>query len=128
MKTNKWIFNGGGECRVCHRSEMTEINKDNVCFDCFTNMNKQHTPTPWKLVKENKELILCPVEEGNTIYTLQEWPYTNEANARHIVHCVNRHDLLIETLTTVLNRLEASGKFPSTVDLIEQALSKESEA
>jgi hypothetical protein len=29
---NKWIFKGGGECKVCHRAEMTEVNADNICF------------------------------------------------------------------------------------------------
>jgi hypothetical protein len=31
----KWIFTHGGECEKCHRPEMTELNKDNICYECF---------------------------------------------------------------------------------------------
>jgi hypothetical protein len=36
-KENKknWIFNYGGECTICHRPEMTELNEKNVCFECY---------------------------------------------------------------------------------------------
>jgi hypothetical protein len=36
-KENKknWIFNHGGECTICHRPEMTELNEKNICFDCY---------------------------------------------------------------------------------------------
>lgn len=110
-------------------------------------MNKQHTktthtPTPWRVKFHNEyQSKGFAIYGANTIDNCpdciceQMWSYIKpdiarilEANALHIVHCVNNHDLLIETLTTVLNRLEASGKFPSSVDLINQALSKESES
>ncbi|MCC6691371.1 MAG: hypothetical protein IT235_07540 [Bacteroidia bacterium] len=31
----KWLFDHGGECKICHRVEITELNKQNICFECF---------------------------------------------------------------------------------------------
>lgn len=34
-KKGEWIFNHGGECNSCHRGEVTELNNQSICKDCF---------------------------------------------------------------------------------------------
>lgn len=54
--------------------------------------NLDVTPTPWKAkgVKIDSHAI-----------SIGECYYENEANAAHIVHCVNTHDELVEALKIV---------------------------
>jgi len=30
----EWVFTHGGECKKCHRAEMTELDENEICFDC----------------------------------------------------------------------------------------------
>lgn len=32
---DKWKFHHGGECKNCHRGEITELNSQSICYDCF---------------------------------------------------------------------------------------------
>ena len=34
---DKWVFTHGGECACCHRTELTELNKNDTCFECWNN-------------------------------------------------------------------------------------------
>ena len=40
MNNNQWIFNGGGECKICHRPDVTEINKASICYECYMTPKK----------------------------------------------------------------------------------------
>jgi hypothetical protein len=72
-------------------------------------MNKtetaQHTPTPWTvefgqvIVSEDTTLAMtAPVHNGPRVISDDEC----KANARHIVHCVNLHDELVQALEDLL--------------------------
>lgn len=52
----KWVFVSGGECKLCHRTELTELNKERVCFACFND-------TGFKL--EIKKKFLYMYKGGN---------------------------------------------------------------
>jgi hypothetical protein len=70
-------------------------------------MNKtetaQHTPTPWDIVQfddEDKPIIIGP--NGDERIAVMQGNEPSEANAQHIVHCVNLHDELVQALETGL--------------------------
>jgi hypothetical protein len=69
-------------------------------------MKAQHTATPWRIGFDNANNIL--VDAGG-IYIASTEGYNinanSEANAAHIVKCVNTHDALISTLEAVKNYL-----------------------
>lgn len=68
---------------------------------CRCKPKSQHTPTPFKVDKgitHNKFLILDSKEEG--IAAMYEGPFA-EADAVFIVHCVNSHQFLIDTLKEI---------------------------
>lgn len=63
-----------------------------------------HTPTPWRV--DPKRALRVVAGEDDTVATTgqqgnmrDQW----EANAAHIVLCVNSHDALVEALTKILN-------------------------
>lgn len=63
-----------------------------------------HSPTPWRIVeakadKYEVQWILCG--QGRWIChteNLGELPEVRKANAKHIVHCVNNHNALVNAL------------------------------
>lgn len=93
-------------------------------------MSKEHTPTPWR-IEDNTTLIwgACnpddlssygmgyPVAECRiTPISQSSWcnaPYSDEgeANAAHIVKCVNMHDELVEALKEINNLNENHSPF-----------------
>lgn len=64
---------------------------------------REHTKTPWHY-QENADAYTHIIRGENDVYILglsQKYGGTDEANARHIVHCVNMHDELVEALRIV---------------------------
>ncbi len=61
----------------------------------------EHTPTPW---------VVCDLQNSFTGYDIAEQDSDGEfiacdvihTDAKHIVHCVNIHDELVDALDTVL--------------------------
>ena len=87
-------------------------------------MSNEHTPTPWMVSKEqdNQYVIRHPVEKWDLAScwypraairkgdkdSEEFWDSLRDeqdANAAHIVKCVNSHYLLISALTSARNRL-----------------------
>ena len=68
-------------------------------------MTKEHTPTPWK-VGAKHTIGFVSVEDdqscGMTIPFIDVYGTNPEANAAHIVKCVNMHDELVEALDNLL--------------------------
>jgi hypothetical protein len=79
-------------------------------------MSKEHTPTPW--CTEQNEYSTIIVKDGVSIGSMfdrevcgnKELP--NEANAAHIVKCVNMHDELVEALKKIYGNGDATGCNP----------------
>ena len=70
-------------------------------------MNAKHTPTPWKVTInqiENPHIIAD--KDGQIANTSFSAHANKEANAKHIVKCVNMHDELVSTLEQVKSYLE----------------------
>lgn len=75
-----------------------------------TMTDTKHTPTPWNVSQTGSYFTEIRAESGRRI--AETWvqgqarsrdaaikqAYTNEANAAHIVKCVNLHDELVEAL------------------------------
>jgi hypothetical protein len=85
---------------------------DNQVRERSQTMNKtetaQHTPTPWTvefgqvIVSEDTTLAMtAPVHNGPRVISDDEC----KANARHIVHCVNLHDELVQALEILTKQL-----------------------
>lgn len=74
----------------------------------------KHSPTPWR-VDHNKYdgewRVYCGSDEGslppviNSLFRGKD----GEADARHIVHCVNNHDDLVDALSTLVRVLDETG-------------------
>ena len=74
----------------------------------------QHSPTPWFLSWEDgKYGVVGSDTEGKCVCTVfndgGEREPTRKANAKHIVHCVNNHDALVEALEAAEGHLEYCG-------------------
>ena len=93
-------------------------------------MNAKHTPTPWKVADLNAWIEvrsnstarpICKIwksdDDGKDEY--QEL----QANAKHIVHCVNVHDELIGALEQLYPYCEGD----TSREIIEKALFKAKE-
>lgn len=68
-----------------------------------------HTPTPWKLINEKTIVGLDHPRQGyvadvNLHRSNDQQEPDGDANAAHIVRCVNSHDALIEALRTIKNQ------------------------
>lgn len=83
-------------------------------------MNK-HTPTPWAYRRFDGEKHkihigidgnLDTVHDAHAIVYAQEDCGDDEANASHIVHCVNTHDALVEALERI-NEMTDNTEGPS---------------
>lgn len=62
-------------------------------------MNQTHTPTPWAWCNNNTCLYHeTSPNTQNCILHCDPINAPDEANANHIVHCVNVHDELVEVL------------------------------
>ena len=111
-------------------------------------MTYKHTPTPWE-VHRNNSVAICSVKKDydgdDTVIGFLEtrgrinFPSiksspkftTQEANAKHIVHCVNLHDELVEALTNcvhhlypLLHNVEKSDTLDMRIRQAEKALKK----
>lgn len=75
----------------------------------------KHTPTPWhvRAIMESRDIVS---ETGVLIAEVSNEENGREANARHIVHCVNSHDDLVEALKFVLT---AFNEFEDILDCSE---------
>ena len=69
-------------------------------------MMTKHTPIPWRVADkslglmgilrvQNKDVDICNVFNDKSV--------NSEANAKHIVKCVNMHDELVEALDKMIN-------------------------
>lgn len=101
-------------------------------------MKLTHTPTPWYLTEEregqiesDKGYIIAQVYQNSK----KDYHKGDEANALHIVKCVNSHNELIEALKWALDYIELTIKLDGaesvdgestqiTHDKIKQALAK----
>jgi len=76
-------------------------------------MKQKHTPTPWEVgrntheipgiwTKRGKVVVLFGGQNGEDDHGMPKYEKTDkgEANAAHIVKCVNAHDQLVAALRT----------------------------
>jgi hypothetical protein len=72
----------------------------------------QHTPTPWHVNKDDPAAIFNSMGgyvtriDGNAVQTRA----AIEANAAHIVRCVNAHDELVAALNTAVQCMELEAR------------------
>lgn len=88
-----------------------------------------HTPTPWKVSNAPGVVIINEEMYQRHIATMgiNGIPNLQEINAKHIVHCVNSHDELINCLIHSLlyiKSCEATGAGKEIAHRIEQAIKK----
>lgn len=66
-----------------------------------------HTPTPWKINKQDTGMNDSGTIEGGGIIIVPdvygESKERADGNAAHIVRCVNNHDALLQALKTVID-------------------------
>ena len=66
----------------------------------------EHTPTPWEKERPYMEPhIYLSGPNTQLIACLQDNWENNKANAKHIVHCVNLHDELVEALSLTIRTI-----------------------
>lgn len=71
----------------------------------------QHTPTPWELFPTDKLEVVAPSGRGtDRIKVADCYHYNGEANAAHIVKCVNLHDELVSGLQLAKALIQATYK------------------
>jgi hypothetical protein len=73
-------------------------------------MKIQHTPTPWKvycgdIILSKDDCTIAHVRTGGTM-AVEDWQTKKQANAAHIVKCVNLHEELVNTLEYTLKFLQ----------------------
>lgn len=106
-----------------------------------------HTPTPWKFAQESidPEWAIVTDADGNIIANvnsetgpdippLVSTKMPRDANAAHIVHCVNNHDALLQALKAVIDatasyyQYDTAGRpwLKQALDAIAQAEGKQS--
>jgi hypothetical protein len=87
---------------------MKDTNESTSPTEKGDNMKTQHTPTPWKVGQPLGEGAIQIQSEGINSYgnfILAEIPNRveeDQANASHIVKCVNLHDELVHALHVAL--------------------------
>ena len=89
----------------------------------------KHTPGPWRIDNSNNYDIESYNEETGTTFGICQMyaDESMEANARHIVHCVNCHDELLEALQAVYSDIELQNVKGGSDELnfiVQQALAK----
>ena len=79
---------------------------------------KKHTPTPWKSEKATNSFLginrNVPVGSRYTFRTIGH-DAVAQANAEHIVRCVNSHDALVEALGDISDECNEYGSDNSIV-------------
>jgi len=83
-------------------------------------MTKEHTPTPWKVYLYGGVQI-GQEDTGEAVCSMWGDKQEGEANAAHIVKCVNMHDELVEALRKCGMLLEHGG---FDLEFIDSALKK----
>lgn len=78
-----------------------------------------HAPTPWNVSVDQKHPVLGATEIRDVRGRLIEWigqsgRSDNEANAAHIVKCVNAHDELVAEMRRLLDHFETWARDHST--------------
>jgi len=68
-------------------------------------MTKEHTPTPWKVYLYGGVQI-GQEDTGDAVCSMWGDKQEGEANAAHIVKCVNMHDELVEALYNLVKWIE----------------------
>lgn len=81
-----------------------------------TAMEQKHTPAPWEVAYEVSATQRFPTViariDGRIVGISSPWMNDQaEANAAHIVHCVNSHASLVEALGEARKALELTNKF-----------------
>ena len=71
-------------------------------------MTKEHTPTPWKVYLYGGVQI-GQEDTGEAVCSMWGDKQEGEANAAHIVKCVNMHDELVEALEDAIQLLQMAG-------------------
>lgn len=73
------------------------------------NTKTQHTQTPWKVRQAylNGEPCNYTIHTGMTTIADCSYDEQGEANAAHIVKCVNHHDELVAALTSIASYIPA---------------------
>lgn len=71
-------------------------------------MTQKHTPTPWK-VYQFGGVQIGQEDTGEAICSMWGDKSEGDANAAHIVKCVNMHDGLVEALRRLKQECEADG-------------------
>lgn len=84
-------------------------------------MTKEHTPTPWIVDTVTYGDIWIVADKESWVPRICHIPDYSEANAAHIVKCVNMHDELVEALKQAYAVCRAHDYFDSD---IEDALKK----
>lgn len=86
-------------------------------------MTKEHTPTPWKVYLYGGVQI-GQEDTGEAVCSMWGDKQEGEANASHIVKCVNMHDELVEALVRMKQWCEdeVGAELPCTS--IDEALKK----
>ena len=80
---------------------------------------KTHTPTPWRVFDWDKVDHITKAQKGFQDFhsigieskehgSIAQLVDRNEANANHIVHCVNSHDKLVSALENLLPHVNQS--------------------
>lgn len=71
-------------------------------------MKKEHTPTPWK-VYQYGGVQIGQEDTGEAVCSMWGDKKEGEANAAHIVKCVNMHDELVAVMSDIHDFLKRSG-------------------
>jgi len=56
----KWEFSHGGECSVCHRADVTELNDNDICSECYEQDQRPQEIFEWWPINSSflvKELL-----------------------------------------------------------------------
>jgi hypothetical protein len=72
--------------------------------------NTKHTPTPWHTYKQTVGYAVDAYDrETSHTGQIRIVSKTSEANAEHIVRCVNSHDELVAALREIAHSAECNG-------------------
>lgn len=72
-----------------------------------------HTPTPWRVKHSGLDAYIVGGPENFPCANMPGQGPTSEANAAHIVKCVNAHDELVATLKNTCNWLSDMAHYSS---------------
>jgi uncharacterized Zn ribbon protein len=98
-----------GKMATCDKCQDQYDTEDGYCLNCndesVVYSDKAHTPTPWidNFVDGVHHL---DTDDGTMIGRLESLNPSAEANAKHIVKCVNMHDELVGIISKLLGTTE----------------------